>query len=368
MGESRIENILEATIAGEPYTEQPQSRIEALLIELKAAIEGGGGGTPDYTQLSNKPQINGATLEGNKSSAELKLPYAETSYIELASGIREYLSTTVPTGDIPTGSVGMGFDDGVYTYKSGTKVSEGEPTANLFDKAKAIIGKYASTSGEITVAGAAHSDYISVVAGQNYYIYGVVPRTTYTQAVGYDADKLNPIVLIVSDSYSGTNGIIEIPTGVEYIIINCKEENLGIVQVSRSSTPLPYEPYGAKKFPFYANGQNLADYVIYGNDGGVGDEVTDSESAHYGEYDIPVICGTTTTHIYLASPLGANDSIDYATAQVAIPTTDGANNLICDTIVQPSKVSLAYTGWHSDLDEINSRLAAIEQAIANGKE
>lgn len=71
-------------------------------------------------------------------------------------------------------------------------------------------------------------------------------------------------------------------------------------------------------------------------------------------------------HIYLASPLGANDSIDYATSQVAIPTVDGANNLICDTTVQPSKANLIYTGWHSDLDDINSRLAAIEQAIANG--
>lgn len=33
----------------------------------------GGSGTSDYSQLSNKPQINGVTLSGNKTSADLKL-------------------------------------------------------------------------------------------------------------------------------------------------------------------------------------------------------------------------------------------------------------------------------------------------------
>ena len=39
---------------------------------------GGGGGTSDYTQLSNKPQINGNTLTGNKTGADLGLVNAVT--------------------------------------------------------------------------------------------------------------------------------------------------------------------------------------------------------------------------------------------------------------------------------------------------
>ena len=39
---------------------------------------GGGGGTSDYTELSNKPQINSHTLSGNKSGADLGLVDAET--------------------------------------------------------------------------------------------------------------------------------------------------------------------------------------------------------------------------------------------------------------------------------------------------
>ena len=34
---------------------------------------GSSGGTSDYTELSNKPQVNGTTLSGNKTSAQLGL-------------------------------------------------------------------------------------------------------------------------------------------------------------------------------------------------------------------------------------------------------------------------------------------------------
>lgn len=37
---------------------------------------GGGGGTSDYTDLTNKPQINGVTLSGNKTSGDLNLQSA----------------------------------------------------------------------------------------------------------------------------------------------------------------------------------------------------------------------------------------------------------------------------------------------------
>ena len=57
--QSRSEEILYDTIHSLEYTERPQSRVEALLLELKEVIEGGGGGgTNDYEELENLPQIN----------------------------------------------------------------------------------------------------------------------------------------------------------------------------------------------------------------------------------------------------------------------------------------------------------------------
>ena len=40
----------------------------------KQGTGGGGGGTSDYSALTNKPQINGVELTGNKTTADLKIP------------------------------------------------------------------------------------------------------------------------------------------------------------------------------------------------------------------------------------------------------------------------------------------------------
>lgn len=69
--QSRVEAILQSKIDGTSYDKPPLSRVEALLIELNTG--GGGGGTNDYNQLINKPQINGVTLQGNYSADDLDI-------------------------------------------------------------------------------------------------------------------------------------------------------------------------------------------------------------------------------------------------------------------------------------------------------
>lgn len=71
MGEipqSRVEEILQSKIDGTTYDKPPQSRVEALLIELNT-----GGGTGDYNELTNKPSINGNVLIGDQTGEELGL-------------------------------------------------------------------------------------------------------------------------------------------------------------------------------------------------------------------------------------------------------------------------------------------------------
>ena len=73
--QSRVEEILVDTINGTPYNGLPQSRLEELLLELKAVIEagGGGGGTSNYNLLTNHPEINSHELIGDKTGADLGL-------------------------------------------------------------------------------------------------------------------------------------------------------------------------------------------------------------------------------------------------------------------------------------------------------
>ena len=54
--------------------EKPLTRVEKYLNKIvENGGGGGGGGTTDYTQLSNKPQINSHELSGNKTSSDLGL-------------------------------------------------------------------------------------------------------------------------------------------------------------------------------------------------------------------------------------------------------------------------------------------------------
>lgn len=112
MGESRIENILEATIAGEPYNKEPQSRIEKDLLELKEVIE--QGGTSDYDELENKPKINNVELDGNKSFADLGLP--NPMHIAGRVDTVSELPQTATVGDVYlVGLVNADKDEYVYT-------------------------------------------------------------------------------------------------------------------------------------------------------------------------------------------------------------------------------------------------------------
>ncbi len=57
--------------------EEPTGTLESLKIgdDVYAVPSGGGGGTSDYSALNNKPQINGVTLQGNKTTGDLNISY-----------------------------------------------------------------------------------------------------------------------------------------------------------------------------------------------------------------------------------------------------------------------------------------------------
>lgn len=70
---TRKEQIYEAILSGDTDNlPEPLTREEAYL-EAIAKNGGGGGGSDNYNALSNKPEINGVTLTGNKSASDLGL-------------------------------------------------------------------------------------------------------------------------------------------------------------------------------------------------------------------------------------------------------------------------------------------------------
>ena len=96
---------------------------------------GSGGGTSDYNDLSNKPQINSVTLSGNKTTSDLNISYNDlddkptipaaqvNSDWNASSGVAEILNKpTIPSAlgdlsDVDTTGAANGL---VLTYHNGT--------------------------------------------------------------------------------------------------------------------------------------------------------------------------------------------------------------------------------------------------------
>lgn len=72
---------------GNVYMEAEQVRYKGQYRNVQEALDnaGGGGGTSDYTKLSNKPSINSVTLTGNKSLADLGIQPADIYFDETAT-------------------------------------------------------------------------------------------------------------------------------------------------------------------------------------------------------------------------------------------------------------------------------------------
>ena len=96
--QSRNEEIIRATIDGTEYTDPPQSRMEDLLIELKEAIEEGGGG--GGTKVVANP-------EGEATDDLKKLQVGSNIYAIEGGGSSELaddLTTSVTVGGITSGT------------------------------------------------------------------------------------------------------------------------------------------------------------------------------------------------------------------------------------------------------------------------
>ena len=109
-------------------------------------ISGGGGGTSDYSQLTNKPQINGNTLSGNKTSSELGLASA--------SDIPD-VSTKYDTGDSPETELA----DGDYVPFYDTSATTKKKT--LWSSIKAKLKAYFDSLyvGKVSGKGLSTNDY-----------------------------------------------------------------------------------------------------------------------------------------------------------------------------------------------------------------
>ena len=88
------------TEAGTPFNASSMNDLEN---RIQAAIGGGGGGggfSGDYDDLYNRPSINGVTLTGNKTTADLNISYNDLDDTPTIPTMSAIFNAVYPVGSI----------------------------------------------------------------------------------------------------------------------------------------------------------------------------------------------------------------------------------------------------------------------------
>ena len=189
----------------------------------------------------------------------------------------------------------------------------GDRTENLFDKDSESVAGFINDSGTIaTISDYPIStyDYINVLPN-TYYSYKAFiaanPNESAHKTIRVSYYTSNKA--FISRYFEIGNGLtkktIRTPNNCFYVRLSIDDNLENVMLWEGSSDVSVYEPYG---------------------------------------YKIPIVCGGTTTNIYLDEPLNEGESISMSDTGVSIPTINGTNILTVDTAVQPSNMYIKYGG------------------------
>lgn len=175
-------------IPDEELTLDVASDQEDASMDAADVVRTGGGGTTDYTYLTNKPQINGVTLNGDLSGNDLGLADAtdiptKVSDLTNDSGFvdAEDAADAAPVQSVngKTGAVVLSASDvGAGTY---SKPSGGIPASDLASGVIPTVPTKTSDltndSGFVNAAGAAAAAPVSSVNGQTGAVTLTIPSS-----------------------------------------------------------------------------------------------------------------------------------------------------------------------------------------------
>lgn len=219
-------------------------------------VDQGGGGTSDYEELDNLPQIGGVTLKGNKTlhdlgaAAESDIPDVSGFYTKPADGIpaADIASGVIPVlTDLIDDTAGDGVTNKVWSAdKSHELLTEitnkyekptgGIPSSDMTEAVQTSLGKadsaYQKPSGGIPGTDLADS-YIKEGANPRYYLKQTVAEncTTYGQTqLVFNSESLNIweefVVLIYRGDTTSAQNIADSDWNVIYIHDTINNNNL----------------------------------------------------------------------------------------------------------------------------------------------
>ena len=228
---------------------------------------------------------------------------------EMASALRDMYSTEVegvPPLTFPSNG------NNLLNYRiDGANGGVGDRTKNLANSNEMIQGYWAYANGDFVRANTWICTPKIECSGNTAYTYQFSNASRWSGFVFYDE---NGRYISTSNVQNGSSTEYRTytatsPSNARYLVVNIagfpqstdaiSVSDLINFQLEKNSIATDYEPYG---------------------------------------YKIPVVCGETTTNIYIEEPIEEDESISMEEANVNIPTINGTNILSIDTTIQPSNV------------------------------
>ena len=226
------------------------------------SISGGGGGTTNYNNLSNKPQINSVTLEGNKSLSDLSIqetltfdstPTDGSTNPVTSDGIYDAFAgvDTALSGKVDTTSVGVANgiaeldNDGLVPSSQLPDVAytdvTNKPSINSVtlsgNKTTADLGLVNNTDlTDIIATGSTNATGNTITSGLYFYLDGVLCKAKSDIANGATFTLNTNYEVVTAGGLNSLNSAL-----ANMPVLKSSDFDTGSVQITRdSSTDMYY--------------------------------------------------------------------------------------------------------------------------------
>ena len=273
----------------------------------------------DYDDLTDKPQINSVTLEGNKTASDLKL----VSEIHTASGAEAAIETddTLPLLSCLSD---INLVQDLHGY---SKPWAGGANYNKWDEDWEL--GYIDSQGNNTTSSVniRSKNYIPIEPNTTYYLKSGYTTVVYCPIFYYDANK----VFLSANLQQVWNTVITTPPNASYIrfYMNSAYGNVynNDIAINYPSTITDYSPY-ANICPI--SGHTDVTVTVASTSGGSGDDTTVSlgRTVYGGLLDVTTGVLTVTHAIVNVGSLSWTRTTDYNNPIFYAQITDKMNSSI----------------------------------------
>ena len=265
------------------------------VFELEGEISVGGGGTTNYEELNNKPQINGVELKGNKTTEELGIniptktsdlnndsgyvnssivanPYDETSTYAVGAYVTHEnnlykCNTAITTAEewnaehwtlvdvisaIPTKTSDLDNDSNFASIDDTSTANDkawsaGKITSELSGKANSsdLNNYYNKTETDNKLANKADKSDTYTKAQTDSAIVGLIDDTTTANNKAWSSSKISDEIIAILPTGTASGSVASFNTSLTLPLVACKAN---ITATQEAGTPTPSTPIAINGF------------------------------------------------------------------------------------------------------------------------